>query len=328
MSEAWQSSKEQQEPIASERAPEAATPSSLERRMEAAIRENTRRFDIASLLAALADLGYGEGEIELRSNLTTLHHGNLVESVEFVRSPRRAAVVTVNVGLLASQSPLPSYFFQVQERQTQEMLLAYLNFFGHSLLKGEFAGQYPERDGSLFPDILQTRRDLMAMLGLRSPSTLHWMFSHCFPELEVAVRRGTHLHTVPTKGVRLAATVFGDGSAFGAVTCVPVPSVTVLLFCEEALSGQGVPWAKEAARRMRAWIFPRLIDQGLFLTVVLIFRDQPSWTLLQPDRFLGYQPIYDPKLKYEKRQSRQVVLFDNEVSRSALETKPTKDTAR
>jgi hypothetical protein len=296
--------------------------------MESAICENTRRFDIASLLAALTDLGYREGEIEFRSNLTTLHHGNIVESVEFVRSPRRAVVVTVNVGLLAGQSPLPSYFFHVQERQTQETLLAYLNFFGHRLLMGEFACQYPERDGSLFPDILQTRRDLLAMLGLRSPGTLHWMFSHCFPELEVAVRRGTHLHTVPTRGVRLGGTVFGDGSAFGAVTRVPVPSVTVLLFCDESISGQGAPWAKEAVRRIRAWIFPRLVDQGLFLTVVLIFRDQPSWTLLQPDRFLGYQPIYDPKLKHEKRQSRQVVLFDSEVRSSALEAKPTKDTAR
>ena len=46
-----------------------------------------------------------------------------------------------------------------------------------------------ERDPNLFADFARTKRQLLSLLGLRSPATMHWLFAAVFPELEVAIRR-------------------------------------------------------------------------------------------------------------------------------------------
>lgn len=285
-----------------------------ENKMEAAIVAKAQRFDIAALLCALTSLDYREVDIEYRSHLTTLHHVGLVHSIEFIKKPRRYVIVTVNIGLLATQNPLPSYFLSVLERQGNESLELFLNFFSHRLLQSQALGLYPERDRNIFPDFHLTRRNLLALLGCKTPSTLHWLFQHAFPELEVALRRGTQQRAINTQNVTLGGTEFGDGSAFGAVTHIPVPSVEVTLFCDEPTSGTGEPWGREAQRRLRLWIFPLIFDLGLFLTVILVFRDQPSWVVLQPDRYLGYQPIYSEAQTTAPKQVRRVVLFNNELT--------------
>lgn len=77
--------------------------------------------------------------------------------------------------------------------------------------------------------------------GLKTPSTLHWLFQHAFSELEVALRRSTRQRVIYTQSVSLCGTEFGEGSPLGAITCVPVPSFEITPFCDEPTSDTGEP---------------------------------------------------------------------------------------
>ena len=70
-----------------------------------------RRLDLAALLSALDLLGYRGDRVEFRSNPTSAHTSSLFSSIELAAE---RALVTVNLGLMSNQGPLPSYFFMVK----------------------------------------------------------------------------------------------------------------------------------------------------------------------------------------------------------------------
>ena len=57
--------------------------------------------------------------------------------------------------------------------------------------------------------------------------------------------------------------------------------IEITLYCEEPQSPTGVPWAKEASRRLDTVILPLLRTVQLYLNVVLIFQDHRSYARLE-----------------------------------------------
>lgn len=261
--------------------------------IEQKIVERIQDFDVSALLDLLHSLGYRDTEIEYRSHATNLSPRALLQAIEFQREPERRVFLTVNLGLLSAQNPLPSYFLKVIEQQQDEALTDYLRFFDQRLLDRRFAGLYPERDRTLFADWGETRMQLLRLPGLQSLSTLHWMFRLVYPELGVSVRRSRHWQQIRTSHVILGSTVLGGPSAFGGVATVPVWRVDISLSCEEPDTFTGVPWATEAARRLNAQIAPILAECELSLNVYLLLRDRKTWVRLQDDKrhFLGFDPL-------------------------------------
>ncbi|MFP2908788.1 hypothetical protein ACLESD_27810 [Pyxidicoccus sp. 3LFB2] len=118
--------------------------------IEERITQRIQSFDLPALMDLLAKEGYGEGHIELRSHRGTVHVSNLVHAIEFLTGPRRA-IVTLNLGLLSVQTPLPSFFLKLMEELKHEALESFLGYFDHLLLSARVAGLFPERDTSLLP---------------------------------------------------------------------------------------------------------------------------------------------------------------------------------
>lgn len=286
--------------------------------VEARIAKNAHRYDLAALIVELRGLNYGDDAIEFRSNETTLHQASLIASVTFEQSPRRV-LVCVNLSLLSPQSPLPSYFQKAMDEQEGPSLAEFLNFFSHRMLRTDVLGMFPERDPSLFEDFSSTKRQLRCLLGMRAPSTAHWVFQSFFPELEVAVRRTMLERPVRTRGLVLSQWMIGDGSVLGGLAKAPVSAIGITLYCDEPETGLGEPWAREADRRLREEIFPLLQSHGLFLEVSLVFRDQSTFMVLAPKQFLGYEPLSSgaeqptPPFELPPRNSRTVILFSGEV---------------
>ena len=195
---------------------------------------------------ALRALGYGDQDVEFCSHLTSLHQPSLVQSVEFTESPRRATVL-LNTGLLATQSPLPGYFLRFLEEHPDSALADLLAFFAHPLLRRMVLAQAAELD-AFGPSFTPTRLRTLELLGLRSPSTIHWLFQAAFPELSVVVRRGRERVAFPCQSVRLGHTAFGDGSSFGAVAYTLLPGIEVVLHSEEPRCRTG---QHTAARHLR-----------------------------------------------------------------------------
>lgn len=298
----------------------AATTSgeSAAEKMQRTISERASRFGLSALLDAVRALGYTDEEIQLASHPTTAHKSSLVQAVRFASPPQRRVLITLNVGLLSPQSPLPSYFQQVIDRQREGALTGFLNFFAHLLLSQSVEGQFPERSGDLFlasPDSLSELRSLM---GLRTTYALHWIFDHLYPELGVAVERVQMLRTVQTRSVHLGPWGLGDGATLGGQAQVPVLGIAVSLFADEAMSSAGRPWPQEAERRLREQAMPILQGHGIHLRLLLVLRDQRNFLVLRPQEFLGYVPLYSgPTNKPASRSSRTVILWDGEIPSSS-----------
>jgi hypothetical protein len=277
--------------------------------IERRIRERIRGFDIPALLSVLAASGYGDAQIEYRGHRTTLHQSHLVHDIQFIHQPNKRVVITVNMGLLSAQSPLPSFMMQTMDQLDHDRLERFIGYFDHLLLHECFAGLYPERDEALLPGWSETVRDRLRMLRPTSPSTLHWLFSKIFPEVELSVRREVRQQRVAAREMRLGATTLGEGDAMGGFASIPTGGMEVKLYCDEPISSNGVAWAVEARRRFESDLLPLLSESVFMLTVFLVLRDQEGILRIERDSYLGYEPLQDASL-----YTQQVLLFSGDTS--------------
>lgn len=296
--------------------------------LEARLKNEASSFDLRALVDVLLLDGYSHDQIELRSHRSMLHQGALIHSVELRKKPERRAVVTLNVGLLAIQSPLPSFFLALVDQLDQEPFAEFIAWFDDRLLKDRLAGLFPEREEGLLPGWEAACRDRLRLLRMTSPSTLHWLFRLVYPELEVTVRRGTMRRRVRSEGILLGTTILGEGAAMGGYANVPTGGFEVTLYGWSELSAAGVPWAVEAPRRLQRSVLPLLGDVPFHLRVVLTLRDQagfahleakpeaPPTTRLAPS-YLGYDPLIDNRdeiVALAREQEQHVVLFNAQTA--------------
>ena len=258
-----------------------------------------RRFSIPALLDLLHAMGYRDEEIEYRSHQSQRPQPSLVHAVEFLEPVApppgrlRTVIVTVNIGLLTAQTPLPSYVMKILDQQDASGMAEFLAFFDHQLLRDRFQALYPERNRGLFVDWEETKAKLLRMLGLESPSTMYWLFQHVYPELGLVVRRGQQQMPLNALGALLGEAVLGERYTLGGIAQVPVGGMEITLCAEEHQSPAGLPWAQEAARRLREQVLPLLRGVDLQLTVFLLFVEHTEWARLVHEQYLGFEPIRD-----------------------------------
>lgn len=258
------------------------------RSVQAQIRARLRAFDATALLDLLAHLGYAAADIVFRAHESNAPQPSLFHDIDFDEHAPRV-VITVNVGLLSCRSPLPSYFGALlADMDMGEPLRALLDLLDHALIRGRLLGERPERMFGQAWD--QARRDFLAVGGLRCPSGLDWLFRQAYPELEVAVRRGTGTRALPADGARVGHARLG-GCAFGNRSLVPVRDLEVTLGCRESLSGAGVPWLHEAQARLRDLVFPILHGTHVHLIVALLLFDDSMHAQLDAESPVGYAPL-------------------------------------
>ena len=142
--------------------------------------------------------GYGDAEIEYRSHRTTVHQSHLVHDIQFQHQPKKRVIITVNVGLLSAQSPLPSFMMRTMEQLDHDRLERFVGYFDHLLLQECFAGLFPERNEALLPGWEGAAWDRLRLLRPTCASTLHWLFCKAFPEAELSVRREVRRQKVPS----------------------------------------------------------------------------------------------------------------------------------
>lgn len=281
----------------------------MEGALEQRIRERIRSFDVPALLEVLVASGHGDAEIEYRGHRTTVHQSHLVHDIQFIHLPRKRVIITVNLGLLGPQSPLPSFMMRTMDQLDHDRLERFIGYFDHLLLQECFAGLYPERDGSLLPGWPEAAEDRLRLLRPTCPSTLHWLFRKVYPETEISVRREVRRQRVRASEMRLGASTLGEGDAMGGFASIATGGLEVKVYCDEPFSSSGVPWAVEARRRFEADVLPLLSETVLMLTVILVLREQEDFLRLERDSHLGFAPLYEAPV-----ETRQILLFSGETS--------------
>ena len=172
---------------------------------------------------------------------------------------------------------------------------------------------YPERDTSIFRDWEGTKRSYLSLLGIRSTSTMHWLFETTFPELGVKVERGVLTRNVKLEGTRLGFSVLGGGAVLGGFSRVPVPGFTITMYCDEEHTEFGRPWAEEVRRRLDSIIFPAIAETAVDVRVSLVIRSEKVWAALKPTSYLGFD-----RLKGGARRNREVQVWKGQVTPAVL----------
>lgn len=280
--------------------------------LEQRIGELAPQFDIPALIDALCALGYTGDSVIFRSCPTLAHCAALVRSVQFDKTPRRV-VVEVNIGLTSSQGPLPMYFWALLCEQRDADMTELLWFFDQQLLAQRFTAQHPERDSRSLPRWEQTRRMLLLLARLPSPSGMHWLMAQFFPELEVRVRRTLGERSLRTPELELGGAEMGSGSTLGGLGTLPIGGIEALLVCGEEEAREAAAWIETAQHRLQTQVLPILIEQNpyLFLRVILVLHQATARVKLAADRYLGVHRVNDTDNK--RQLAEELLLWSGEV---------------
>lgn len=270
--------------------------------VERKIAKRIHDFDLISLLQLLQFIGYQPEEIHFKSHLSTSSQPSLIHGIEFQDEPARRVLITLNLGLLSAQSPLPSYFLKKLDAGyiNTASFADFIGYFDHFLIKYYLENIYPETNNNLFPDWEGTKGRYLQMLDLRSCSTLHWLLQLVFPELWIKVEKVALNRRMSTAHLRLGETVLGTDAIFGKKTVVPVRGRRLTLSSEFETTDPGEPWPREVKQRLNDLVFPILRTVGMDVEVVLVIRTQKTWAKLHSESYLGYDKIRGGKEHYRR----------------------------
>ena len=284
--------------------------------LEKKISDKIHEFDIISLLRLLMSINYRKDEIRFRGHNSICSQSGLIQGIEFKKEPVREAVITLNLGLLSAQSPLPSYFRKKIDssitggRQFDE----FIGYIDHNLIWNYIRNLYPEINRFYFLSWELTKRRYLEALDLKSCNTLHWLFQTVFPEIGVKVEKvllSLEMQTVP---IRLGESALGSNTAFGSKSQVPIHGRCITLCSEEDSTDTKVSWPWEIKNRLKTLVFPLLRPTGIDLEINLILKSQKRWAKLHPETYLGYDRIRNGGESY-----RRIRIFRGHIGEEVME---------
>lgn len=281
--------------------------------LERKISKRVHEFDIISLLRLLMSIGYGPDEVRFKGHNSICSQSGLIHSISFYQAPVKEAVLTLNLGLLSAQSPLPSYFRKRMEgslaggRRFEE----FIGYFDHLLIRDYIYNLYPEINRFYFPSYELTQRRFLEMLDLKSLATLHWLFQAVFPEIELKVEKALISREMETLPIRLGKNALGSDAVFGSKARAPISGRRITLFSEEDITDTQVPWPAEIKDRLIGLVFPILRPTGIDLEINLVLKSQKRWAKLHSGTYLGYDRIHDKGESY-----RRIRIFKGHIDES------------
>ena len=274
--------------------------------IESRIRAKTNRFDLVSLIRLLRHIGYQDNQIRFKSYNSQVSQKGLIHDIMFRKWPEEIVVLTLNLGLLAPQTPLPSYFQKIIDKRMIDVNTFYqfINFFDHPIAENLIKSVMPENNTKLFPDWERTKLNFVKMMDLKSINTLYWFIALYFPELELRVDKTKNRRDIVTNPFVLGKAVLGDTATFGAQTKIVTQGVRITFFAEEERTNKDVPWPKEIRQRLEKYIFPVLSTVGVDVQILLVIKYQYAWAKLEQNSYLGYD-----KIQGGKNQLRMIKIF-------------------
>lgn len=257
--------------------------------LQAQIVENIKRFDVCSLIKLLYEIGYTPSEICYESHTDASSRASLCEKIIFSDNQPRVRVI-LNLGLLAGNSPLPSFFRKKMDSGIIDATLftRYLNFFDHHLINNLLAMSMPDINNIFFSSWQETKSHYLKLLDLNSTSTLWHLFQVCFPELKIEVLKAPKVFKKNSSSVILGQTLLGMDSFLGRKIVQTMPSFKIMLTAEETATDLMIPWPIEVKARLKRMIFPILQRTHIHFRIIFIQREGMTLTRLNKNTQLGY----------------------------------------
>lgn len=268
------------------------------------IQKKIKDFDLYSLIKLLESAGYSHKDMYFESNLNQVSYSSLCESITFFKETPQVRI-TLNMGLLGSASPLPSFFRKYidSEEVNEEALIRFLNFFNHHLIHLFISTLVPEDNDQLFSSWKETQADYLSLLGVESISTLWFLIKICFPDLVIEVVKNPQVIQLNASSFILGKDGLGAHSYLGKRFNQTLSSFKVIFNTEEDFSELGVPWPIEINRRLVEWIFPLIKKSDLHLSIVLVIKHKYNYMQLGAKTYVGFDRLW------KSSQPLQLLLF-------------------
>ena len=211
-----------------------------------------------------------------------------MRAVEFVRDH---IVVTLNLGLRAVTTPLPSYFQEMFAHPVAGPALEGVVALADHRLLGDHAAQAaPLENERLVPRPRSLRRSVFTLARPSSPITLGWLLRKVYPELEISVRRAGHERRLPAPDARIGQATLGI-SALGGEAEVSVPGIDAILVTDASRTWSNEPWTREARARLFAHVLPALSGAAVHLRVLLVDHEGSGRLIVRGPGELGWDPL-------------------------------------
>ena len=255
--------------------------------LEVSISQRAKDFDVGALMALLR-AKFPERPLKFCSRPSLAIGATAVQSVEF---RPESVLITLNLGLFSSTSPLPSYFIEwLSGPEPVRGLDGILGVLDDQLLRDRSDCAAGADSPRLLARAPAVRKNLFQLARPASPGTLRWLFARVFPELGVSVARAGVHRALSTDELRLGFARLGH-AAMGGETDVLTSGYDVCLATGESTTWRGEPWAREARRRLEDRLFPALSGATVHLRVLLFdFEGNARLSLLRGSTF-GFDPL-------------------------------------
>ncbi len=255
--------------------------------LEASITRAAPAFELPALVVLLRSR-FPERALRFRSHPSIAFEPTLVRAVEFARDH---IVLTLNLGLRTSTTPLPSYFLELfAHPQAGPALDGVVGLADHRLLGDHADAGAPMQSERLVEGPLSLRTRVLSLARPASPITLGWVFRKVFPELEISVRRAGHERRLPAPDARIGQATLGI-SALGGEAEVSVPGIDAILTTDTSRNWSGEPWTREARARLFAHILPALVGAAVHLRVLLVDHEASGRLIVRGPGELGWDPL-------------------------------------
>jgi hypothetical protein len=248
------------------------------------LNERIGEFDILALIRYLKYYGYEETNMRFTSHQSMMSQTKLVEQVKLYE---KHVVITVNLGLLGIQTPLPSSMIkEVVERKLDvdsetDRLLKLLD---HVLILNFVASIYPEVNINFFSQWQKTRRNILIIQNVHSIAFLYWLFQRVFPEFVIRFDEKFVPRKVSTESVILDQGGLNGVARLGGVALMSDLCVHINLCLELAHYRTQTIWVSEVEQRLKNFVYPLLNKQETYVFISLELEHESNVRLSNDSR--------------------------------------------
>ena len=295
--------------------------------IEQQIKEKIGQFELLALHRLLHHLGYRQ--IWYQSCDRLVSEPQVIDDIDFTEHKTEHSTankplvkLTLNIGLLGPQSPLPSYFMKIRETliQKDEEFKQFIGFFDHILIDNLLKQLFPELAQFGGISWLTQQKNSLLLTNLKAIRNIQMIFAAIFPEYQVKCywqqQRQSRLKQMP-----LGSFTLGTPQSLGGVYFHQQGIVRVCLtrgcdsFHMSGLDTTGLD-ITELQQRLHQLVLPLFAPLSLPLEVFLQGILQPLHLSESSQGFQQMTPLgYHPLLSAS--QAGQQLLFAGNTYKSA-----------
>lgn len=263
------------------------------------------KFDIYGLVELLVHLGFNLRDIELLGYQGLESQPGLIRQLDF--KPQGRVEITLYFGIAGANGTIPTYLMKmadagiINERHFRELL----GFFDRYLLKTWLHGMLPE----IHLERVGQTRWIRSMQNFGSLSSLTWLFSMIFPDLQTRVTRNAMNLGRATRPAKVGISRIGIEMILGNEFRVLTYGYEVILIADHEHYKPNKPWHIEILERFNERIRPVLANLDIYLEIWLIIRNTRNWFRIDKDgNYLGYE-----RLRGGKDQEKRISVFSGNI---------------